>query len=426
MTASNTSRKTRQPPKPGTARAALGYRDFRIIWTANFLSSIGTWMQNVVLPAYVYQRTQSAASVGIFIFAQLGPLLLLSIPGGVIADRFDRRKWLIFTQIMQLLGSILLGVFTFAHAPIWCLFVAQMSVGVGNALNAPAFSAVMPSLVRPEDLSGSISLSSASVNGSRVTGPILVALLMSWGVTTGQVFIFNAATYLFVVWSVTRITLPPNNTQREPGLKSFTTGFRVARERKSVGRMLLTMASFSMISLPYVGLFPAVADLTFGIQPKSVTYKWLYATWGTGALLGALAIGTVVASVDKRTVARRGFLAFAIMLALFATARGLPAAFITAFFLGIAYFGTTTSLMTVMQSRLEIEVRARVLSLWFMAFGGTIPIGNVIFGPIMDAIGSRPVLYIGAAWALFLSWWCNIEKIDLADAAKKEPQAPSN
>ena len=73
MTALNQSRKTRQPPKPGTARAALGYRDFRIIWTANFLSSIGTWMQNVVLPAYVYQRTQSAASVGIFIFAQLGP-----------------------------------------------------------------------------------------------------------------------------------------------------------------------------------------------------------------------------------------------------------------------------------------------------------------------------------------------------------------
>lgn len=372
-------------------------------------------MQNVVLPAYIYQRTQSAASVGIFIFAQLGPLLLLSIPGGVLADRFDRRTWLVSTQMLQLFGSILLAVFTFSDAPIWGLFLAQMSVGVGNALNAPAFSAVMPSLVRPEDLGGSISLSSASVNGSRVTGPILVALLMSWGVTTGQVFLLNAATYLFVVWSVTRIALPPNNTKREPGLKSFTTGFRIARERKSVGRMLLTMCSFSLISLPYVGLFPAVADLTFGIEPKSVTYKWLYATWGTGALLGALAIGTVLAGIDKRRVARRGFFAFSICLAAFATARGLPSAFITAFVLGIAYFGTTTSLMTVMQSRLEIEIRARVLALWFMAFGGTIPIGNVLFGPLMDAIGSRPVLYIGAAWAMFLSWWCNIEKIDTAE-----------
>jgi MFS family permease len=96
----------------------------------------------------------------------------------------------------------------------------------------------------------------------------------------------------------------------------------------------------------------------------------------------------------------------------FATVRNVPLAFITSFFLGIAYFGTTTSLMTVLQSRLELQIRARVMSLWFMAFGGTIPIGNVIFGPLMDAVGSRPVLYLGAVWALLLSWWCNIEKLD--------------
>lgn len=407
-----TSSPGKKLPRPGTARAAFGYRDFRIMWTSNFMSSIGTWMQNVVLPAYVYQRTKSASVVGIFIFAQLGPLLLLSIPAGVMADRFDRRKWLVFAQIIQMMGSVMLGVFSIGHAPIWTLFFAQMTVGIGNAFNAPAFSAVLPSLVRPEDLGGSISLSSASVNGSRVTGPILVAVLMSWGMSAGQVFIFNAATYLFVTWAVLRITLPPNASRREEGLKSFTAGFRVARERRSVGRILLTMCSFSLLSLAYVGLFPAVADLTFGIEPKSVTYKWLYATWGCGALLGALAIGTVLSQMDKRTTTRLGFFFFAIAMTAFATARGVVLAFVTAFLLGIAYFGTTTSLMTVLQSRLEIEIRARVMSLWFMAFGGTIPIGNVIFGPLMDAIGSRPVLYIAAAWALFLSWWCNIEKVD--------------
>ena len=402
----------RPPPRPGTARAAFAYRDFRIMWYSNFLSSIGTWMQNVVLPAYIYQRTGRASAVGIFVFAQLGPLLLLSIPAGVMADRFDRRKWLIFAQTIQMTGSVLLGIFTIAHAPIYALFLAQLSVGIGNACNAPAFSAVLPSLVRPEDLGGSISLNSASVNGSRVTGPILVALMMSWGVTAGQVFIFNAATYLFVTWAVTRIAMPPNSTRKEQGLKSFTAGFIVARTRPAVGRMLISMSSFSLLCLPFVGLFPAVADKTFNIQPKTVTYKWLYATWGTGALLGALAIGTVLAAFDKRTISRFGFMAFAVTIALFATVRGTPLAFVTAFFLGVAYFGTTTSLMTVFQSRLEIEIRARVMALWFMAFGGTIPIGNAIFGPVIDAIGPRPVLYIGAAWAVFLSWWCNIEKID--------------
>lgn len=408
--------KKRQPPRPGTARAAFAYRDFRVMWYSNFLSNIGTWMQNVILPAYVYERTKSASAVGIFIFAQLGPLLILSIPAGVLADRFDRKKWLVFSQSIQMLGSIMLGVFTIAHAPIYALFLAQLAVGIGNACNAPAFSAVLPSLVRPEDLGGSISLNSASINGSRVTGPILVALMMSWGVTAGQVFIFNAATYLFVTWAVLRITLPANNNKKEQGLKSFTAGFRVARDRPAIGRMLLSMCSFSMFCLPFVGLFPAVADLTFGIQPKTVTYKWLYATWGFGALLGALAIGTVLAQFDKRTVSRYGFLSFAVTMTMFATVRGTPLAFITAFFLGVAYFGTTTSLMTVFQSRLEIDIRARVMALWFMAFGGTIPLGNAIFGPVMDAIGSRPVLYFGALWAVVLTFWCDIERIDARQA----------
>lgn len=414
--------KKRQPPKPGTARAAFAYRDFRVMWYSNFLSNIGTWMQNVILPAYVYERTKSASAVGIFIFAQLGPLLLLSIPAGVLADRFDRKKWLVFAQSIQMTGSVLLGIFTIAHAPIYALFLAQLSVGIGNACNAPAFSAVLPSLVRPEDLGGSISLNSASINGSRVTGPILVALMMSWGVTAGQVFIFNAATYLFVTWAVLRITLPANSTKKETGLKSFTAGFRVARDRPAIGRMLLSMCSFSMFCLPFVGLFPAVADLTFGIQPKTVTYKWLYATWGFGALLGALAIGTVLAPFDKRTVSRYGFLSFAVTMTMFATVRGTTLAFITAFFLGFAYFGTTTSLMTVFQSRLEIDIRARVMALWFMAFGGTIPLGNAIFGPVMDAVGSRPVLYFGAAWAVALTFWCNIEKIDVKLAKESVSQ----
>jgi predicted MFS family arabinose efflux permease len=172
------------------------------------------------------------------------------------------------------------------------------------------------------------------------------------------------------------------------------------------------MFSFSLLSLPFVGLFPAVADLAFGIEPRTPLYKWLYATWGLGAMFGALAVGTVLATEDKRTTARRGFLLFAVALTLFASSPNVPLAFVTGFLLGTTYFSTTTALMTVLQSRLELQVRARVLSLWFMAFGGTIPIGNIIFGPVMDSVGARPVLYLGAAWAVFLSWWCNIHKLD--------------
>ena len=386
------------------------------MWLSSLTSSIGVWMQQVVLPAYIYSRTDSASMVAAFVFAQLGPLLLLSIPAGVMADKFERRRWLVFAQSIQMTGSVLLGIVTSFDGPLLVLFLAQLTVGIGNSLNAPAFSAVLPSLVKPEDLSGSISLSSASVNGSRVLGPILAALLMNFGLDTQYIFYINATTYLIVMTAVMRIALPAATRTGETGLRSLTLGLRVARERPAVGRVLLSMFTFSLISLPFVGLFPAVAELTFGIESSSPTYKWLYATWGLGAMFGALSVGSVLAAIDKRRTSRYGFGFFAVAMVLFASSPNVPTAFATGFILGMAYFSTTTSLMTVLQGRLELAVRARVLSLWFMAFGGTVPLGNVIFGPVMDAFGdARPVLYLGAAWALFLAWWCNIERIDARD-----------
>ena len=108
----------KKPLVPGSARSALSNRDFRVMWASSFTSSIGVWMQQVVLPAYIYSRTRSASTVAIFTFAQLGPLLLLSIPAGVMADKFERRKWLVFAQVIQMTGSVCLGIFTSLDAAI--------------------------------------------------------------------------------------------------------------------------------------------------------------------------------------------------------------------------------------------------------------------------------------------------------------------
>ena len=121
----------------------------------------------------------------------------------------------------------------------------------------------------------------------------------------------------------------------------------------------------------------------------STTYEWLYATWGLGACLGGLAIGTVFVHADKRLLIRSGFVVFAICLAVFGLAREPIGAFISGAVLGFAYFGTTTSMNTVFQSRLADNERGRVMSLWFMAFGGTVPLGNLVFSPLMDAIATH-------------------------------------
>ncbi|MCB0985711.1 MAG: MFS transporter, partial [Ilumatobacter sp.] len=167
-----------------------------------------------------------------------------------------------------------------------------------------------------------------------------------------------------------------------------------------------------LFSLPYVGLFPAVAQHNFGIDERSSTYKWLYATWGLGAAIGGLAIGTFLVAIDKRRLIRLGFGAFAVTLAAFGLVRSPVGAFLVAPLLGFAYFGTTTSMNTIFQARLEDHERGRAMSLWFMAFGGTVPLGNLIFGPVVDSIGARQVLVGGAIFALVLAWWCNIAGID--------------
>jgi MFS family permease len=398
------------------------------MWTASFSSNIGTWMQNVVLPVYVLDRTNSASMVGIMVFAQLGPLLFLSIPAGVIADRFDRRKWLIAMQLLQLTFSALLAPLAAADAPIWSIFLVALGVGMGNALNAPAWSAMLPTLVSREDLPGSVSLNSAMINGSRVVGPIIVAVLRSSGVSISQIFILNALTYLFVVGALLRTHVPaPVKVAHATGWRQLTAGIGIARANRPVWRLLVTLFTFSLFSLPYVGLFAAVVRLNFGVDKHSTTYEWLYATWGFGACFGGLAIGTIFVGWDKRSLIRYGFVAFATTLAVFAVVRNPMGAFIVAPLLGFAYFATTTSMNTVLQSRLEDHERGRVMSLWFMAFGGTVPLGNLVFAPAIDAIGARWVLLGGALWALFLGWWCDIARVDRsAEEGSRNPLQPDH
>jgi len=402
--------------RPGSARSALSHEQFRRIFIASFGSNIGSWIQNVVLPIYIYERTGKASIVALLILAQMGPLLLLAIPAGVIADAVDRRKWLTAMQVVMLTFSVVLAALARVDAPIWAIFLAQLGVGIGGALNMPAWSALLPALVPHADLPGAMSLNSTLINGSRVVGPILVALFTPLGAEAWHFFAFNALTYLLVVWALSRTATPRHTADDTRGWQRFTFAFRVARDRPAVRRLILTLALYSLISLPYIGLFPAVTEMNFGIDGSTATYKWLYAVWALGAALGGLALGTLFVGRDPRVLIRFGFAANAVAMFAFAVSRSAAPAFVAGFALGVTYFFTTTAMSTVMQSRLAPHERGRTMALWFMSFGGTVPIGNMIFGPLIDAYGTRWLLFVGAAWAVVLAWWCDIRAIDEREA----------
>ena len=315
--------------------------------------------------------------------------------------------------------TVVLAGLVAADAPLWTLFVTQLFIGVGFALNAPAFQASIPLLVHRQDLAGAVGLNSVMINASRVLGPSLAALLAMFGVTTSQVFLINAGTYLFLIAALMAVTIPDVRGQHtEQGWRRLLTGINIARHRRVLSRSLATMCVFSLFSLVYIGLFPSVARLNFGIDATGSAYKWLYTIWGLGACLGALSVATFLHTFDKRRLVVIGLVGFAASLTTFALLRAVGPAIPVSFILGFFYFMLCTALITIVQENMHDYERASVMPLWFMAFGGTVPIGNLLFGPVIDAIGARPVLIGGAAVALLLARYCDLRRLPASTSCR--------
>jgi MFS family permease len=398
------------PISSGTAMSALRHRTFRIVYLGAFASNIGTWMQNVVLGAYAYDLTHSSTFVGVMIFAQLGPILLLAMVGGLIADKVDRKKFLIILSVEQLVFSLALALVVRSASPSHLLVVLMVvMVGVGGAMFGPAYAAIIPGLVGRKDLPGAISLNSAQMNLSRVIGPPIGAIAYHY-VGPAWVFAGNAVTYLFVVIALMMVALPalPKMTAQASRWRELTAGITAARQDKVVGRCLFTVFAFSLLALAFLGQMPVVAAHNLGIDPKSTNYGILYGCFGIGAFIGAISIGTVFSGVSKPMIVRVCLLAYAIFLTIFALLRhALPAYFVVAI-VGAFYFAFITALNTAMQTRLKDAVRGRVMALWIMGFGGTVALGNLLVGPVVDEFGITSVLLFGAGVALVLAWYADV------------------
>ena len=407
------------PFTPGTARAALAVRDFRIVWLGAFSSNIGTWMQNVVLGAYAFELTRSPAYVSLVAFAQLGPLLLFSVIGGLLADTFDRRRILVVAQLVQLLGSLALAALVLKDDPSRAAIVgAVFVVGTGNAINAPAWVALVPDLAGRENMAGAISLNSTQMNASRVVGPALGGVLFAT-IGAAGVFTLNAVTYLFVIASLLVIHPPPAvvDTSGPRGFRRLLGGFEVARHDRLVRRALISLTVFSLLCLPFTGQMPTIAAENLGLRPKSLAYGVLYATFGLGAVLGAVSIGTFLAGRSRAKIMRNGLAVFAAALGAFGLLRTAWPAYPIVLVIGFAYFATVTSLNTVLQEHLDDRVRGRVMSLWLMAFGGTVPLGLLLAGPVAEATSITVVLLYGSVVAAGLAVYAHLTAVRESAAA---------
>jgi predicted MFS family arabinose efflux permease len=392
----------------GGARAALGYPVFRRIFVAALVSNIGSWMQTVVLAAFVFNKTGSSTDVGLMTLAQLGPLFLLSPVGGMAADRFDRRTVLVVVTMEQSVVALVIAWLTDAHDPrVGALFVAVLASGIGQAFYAPTYSALIPTLVDRKDLPGAISLNSANMNLSRVIGPAIGGVLYA-KVGAPWAFVGNSVSYFALIGALATVHLPSVRRGTQQGWRRLLDGFAIARRDRVVGRCLTTLVLFSFFCLPIAVLMPVLAHDDLRIGANTIAYGLLYASFGAGAVVGALSIGTFLAGQELEAVVRVGLGGFALTLAAFGLLRNPGPAYPVAFRLGLFYFATVTSLATVLQKRLEDAVRGRVMALWVMAFGGTVPLGAIVAGPLSGKFGISAVVVAGAAVAAGLVFFADL------------------
>ncbi len=386
----------------GGARAALGYPVFRRIYLAALVSNIGSWMQTVILAAFVFNITRSSTDVGLMTLAQLGPLFLLAPIGGMAADRFDRRTLLVIVTVEQALVALIIAWLTHVHDPrIAALFVAVLASGIGQAFYAPTFSALIPTLVERRDLPGAISLNSANMNLSRVIGPAIGGVIYA-KVGAPWAFVGNSVSYVALIGALATVRLPPRHAVVQQGWRRVLDGFVLARRDRVVGRCLSTMVLFSFFCLPIAVLMPVLAHNDLRISTSTIAYGLLYASFGTGAVVGALSIGTFLAGRRLEPVVRVGLGGYAVALVAFGLLRNPGPAYPVVFVLGLFYFVTVTSLATVLQKRLDDSVRGRVMALWVMAFGGTVPLGAIVAGPLSERFGISAVVLAGAVVASVL------------------------
>ena len=405
-------------------RAALANRDFRTMWLSSLGSTVGTWMQNVILAAFVYTVTRSAWLVSLVGFCNLVPQLLFATFGGIIADSFNRKKLIFWLSLEQMIGSLAIAwIVRTSDFSRPALLIAVFAVGTGAALQGPVFLAVTPSLVPREHLAGAISLNSVSMNVSRVVGPAIGAVLYVW-IGASWVFVLNAATYVIIMVGITYVKVPHFERDRqESRLDRIVGGFKYVRRDPVVWRAVTTVFMFSVFCMPFVVLYPALASTDWNVSTKSTLYGLLYATFGAGAVVGALSVGTFLARHEIERVVRVTFIGFGICLATYITIRSAALAFPVGFLLGFFYFAVVTSLSTVFQSRLDHSIRGRVSAVWMMCFGGTVPVSGLIAGWLVSHSSVNTIVYFGAAFTLFLAWYADLRpperRVPLRESLKR-------
>lgn len=383
--------------RSGGALAPFGYAVFRAIWLANLFSSIGSVMQAVAAAWLMTELTTSHQLVALVQASATIPILLLGMLAGAIADRYDRRLVMLWAQGFMLFVSAVLAVIGYAGVITpWPLLALTLLVGLGTALNGPAWQASVRMQVDRPDLAQAISLNAIAFNLARSLGPALGGLVISlWSVN--MAFALNAVSYvaMIVVLARWRPVMPPVLV-REPIGPAIMAGVRFCLGSRPIGKVLLRGATFGFGAAGFQALLPVVVrQLLSGDQ---LAYGLVLGAFGFGSVTAAFFVSKVRRRFGSENIVSGGTALFIAAILIVAANRALPVAVGAALIGGAGWVATMTSLNVAMQMRAPEAILARCLSIYqSIAFGG-MAVGAWVWGAVADRFGLVASLRGAAVW----------------------------
>jgi MFS family permease len=376
-----------------SAFRAFQHRNYALFFSGQSLSYIGTWMQRTAVSWVVYSLTHSTLMLGFTVFAQQFPSFLLSLAGGIVSDRYDRRTILLLTQTASLLQAAALAALVLRqHFEIWQLLALSVLLGIINAFDVPARQPLVHQLVaQPEDLPNALALNAAMVNAARLVGPALSGLvLQAYG--AGICFLLNALSFLAVLVSLLLLKLPatPKPTTHRNAAAEFKAGLAYLRATPALNRLIVLLALVSLLVLPYDTLLPVFTKVVF--QGNAATFGYLSSGLGLGALAGAFSLAALKKGRSLRVLLGYSTFLTGGGLLSFSQARSLPLALLLAVVCGFGALFTNTLCFTILQLEAAPDMRGRLMSYGSMAFFGMIPLGSLLVGAVSGWLGAPATL----------------------------------
>jgi MFS family permease len=339
-------------------------------------------MQSLALAWLILDLTHSPFYLGLEGFANTIPISIFAFWGGVIADRFDRRRLLIGTQWVMLALAMILGVLTQLHlVRVWQIIVLAFIGGLSQSLAWPVYQTVMANVAERQHLSNAIALNSAQFNMARTIGPVVGALGLKYFGTAGC-FYANAVSFLAVIFALESIHVPLNRHAPEVSqggfVKTFREGIAYMVAQEHLFWLLVVMALMSIFGVPLVTLLPAFAREILHLDPSGL--GTMMASFGAGAVLGGFLIAYLGDFPGKERFAMRGVLLFVAGMVGFSLSRDMLLCMVFLFITGFAMVSFASVVNSLVQSTVPEHMRGRAMSLFVFAFGGCMPFGNLLAG----------------------------------------------